>query len=159
MDTINGCIKFIFSFMANIIFWIFNFYKIRKAIKLKNEYKKSIRTITNVRAALKKFTWTKDKLFDWRPWSITMFARDFKDDCDGAASFGKFLLKCIKMKSSFYRLTTEGAGHLVTVSDNKKYLISNNRIYEIMPNDWENNVRKRCYKQTGVKFEKIVKTV
>jgi hypothetical protein len=94
--------------------------------------------IRRIRDMLKLFSWRSDFL-DWYPTIETLIASRFRDDCDGAAVYGGFLLSCIGIKSRRVKLiATCGTwkfwkwyGHIIQVSNDNKYFISNNDLVEI----------------------------
>lgn len=143
----------IVSTVINIIYLIMHMKSIISAITKMKVFKSTlIKSLTEVELVQSKFEWVKDKPIDWRPWSIVMFMKDFKDDCDGAAVLGRWLLKQIGIKSSFYRLYSKDSAHLVTVSYGKRILISNSQVFELKKGDWENQVLDICSEQTGTDY-------
>ena len=85
------------NFFMNMFYWICNFDKLGEA----KEYKKNIKVedTTHVEYYMNLFKWKEDKPWDWTPWVITICARKLEDDCDGAATLGRWLLSKINIDS------------------------------------------------------------
>jgi hypothetical protein len=82
------------------------------------------------------FQWRRERI-DWVPWIETIFARNYQDDCDGAAVLGQWALKKIGIRSRPVHLWTSGSaeGHDVCVSEDGKILISNSDLVRL-DGDW-----------------------
>jgi len=122
----------IISFVYNCVFWLFHLNKL-------NSTKKKMNSISNLdtRIMMNKFKWVKDK-FDWTPWALTIFYKQFNDDCDGASALGRWSWKQQGIKSTIYSLKTDTKGHSVCVRDDHTQFISNNEVIDIDPNIyWE----------------------
>ena len=137
----NYFTKPIISFIVNLIYWLFHILKLKSVLENKNNIKDTVVNITDVQNQMKKFKWTKDTLFDWSPWVLTILNNDYKDDCDGAANLGKFLLNNIGIKSSVINLYGDG-GHAVCISKDKKIMISNNEVVKLDPKNWKSDIFK-----------------
>jgi len=89
------------------------------------------------------FKWTPDKYVDWKPWVHTIFANDMKDDCDGAAVLGKWLLGKIGFEARIVKLWKTGSneGHSICVTADNTIMVSNNDVMNINPNHWNKDVR------------------
>ena len=120
----------IWSFLINCLYWLFHFYKLPSALKERNIISMKAQVFAEIPGLLKKVTYTPDSWKDWTPWIITLIARDFKDDCDGSAVFGKFLFKCAGYKSKIKSLRGK-TGHAICVTNDGKYMISNNQLIEL----------------------------
>jgi len=129
-------IKF-YSFFINIFYWIIHFNDLKNTLVLKKLIKKRINTIGDIEREIAKFKWKKEKI-DWIPWVITILHRHLKDDCDGAAVYGKFLFEeCLKIKADIYYLFRGTIGHAVAVTRDKKIMISNNNLVTFKMNNFE----------------------
>lgn len=114
--------------------------------------------LDDVIAMQSKFEYVSDpKWFDWQPWPVVMFLKNFRDDCDGAAVLGKWSLDKINKPSTYYKLTSkEGTRHLVTLSDDGKVLISNGKVWLLhTAYNVTEQVLNRCSAQTGKTYYKM----
>ena len=158
MNKFYKYIRLIWDIIINVMFLLKNKGLISTALMTLKATKDSIETFDDVKDLQSQFEWVEDKVVDWRPFILAMFMKDLKDDCDGAATLGKWLLKQIGIKSNFYRLSKSiSEGHFIVISKDKKIIISNARIYEISGENWEEETIKICSKQTGVEFTKLTK--
>jgi len=131
---------YIRSFIMNLFYWMFHFWELPKTFKKKKELKKEVNSLSDIKIIMKKFAWTKDRVMDWRPLVITIINRNYEDDCDGAAVFGKWLLKQVKVKSDYYRLTGKSTAHLIVVSRSKKIMISNHQVFILKTSDYKKEI-------------------
>lgn len=120
----------IWSFIINILYWLFHLHLLKENLKLKKSLLSDIKTIDDVKTGIELFVYTSDKFKDWTPWVVTFFAREKHGDCDDAAVYGKFLFKCAGISSSLWSLRGK-TGHMVCVSKDEKYMISNNQLIEL----------------------------
>lgn len=144
------------SIPINIWYLIINITKIPSSIKkilairrdiigLKNDY--APLRLLRVERNLKFFGWIKER-GDWVPWLITLAVRDFKDDCDGIRTFGKYLYKWAGIKSYHIVLfgkdrDGEKIAHTIRVSSDFRSFLSNNKYYITPAKYWWNNVKVR----------------
>jgi len=119
----------IWSFFINFFYWLFHFPVIFHVWAEKKELKKSIKTVRDISNLLKYFKWKADKFMDWKPWIITLIAREYNGDCDDAAVLAKFLFKQIGIKGKVWSLFGE-TGHAVFVSNDRKFMTSNGSVHE-----------------------------
>lgn len=119
------------SFIMNVLFWVLHFYKLPGAICRKRKISKGMRGISDLRKELAGFVWTKDDVMDWTPWVITFIARDKRDDCDGAAIYGLFLLECLGVGGSILHLRGPSCGHAVCVSNSGMFMVSNRDVVRV----------------------------
>ncbi len=133
----------VFSFFANILYWIIHIFNLNKTLKEKKRIKKEIRTVDDVIKIVNSFKWRKETI-DWFPWIITIINARMKDDCDGAAILGKWLLENIGIESEVLHLFKSNwiEGHAICVSKDKKIMISNQNFISINPNNWKFDVLK-----------------
>ena len=128
----------VWSFIVNVVFWLFNLNHIKKALSEKKWLKKNVLTLNDVKREMGMFTWKKDSYGDWIPWIITIIHNNRFDDCDGAAALGKFLLDNIGMDGKILHLRGNGkVGHAVVVSKDRSVLISNSDVVKLNPISWE----------------------
>lgn len=101
-----------------------------------------IYTLTDIADFMKTFKWTADKYIDWKPWVHTIFANNMKDDCDGAAVLGKWLLGKMGIDARIVKLwkTGKSEGHTICVSKDDKIMISNNDVIDLNPLVWKDKV-------------------
>ena len=84
------------TFFCNIIYWILHLKSLNKSIEEKRKLKSYAEYMYGIRKLMKRHVWTTDPLrglIDWSPWPLTMIARDFHDDCDGAARVARWMCK------------------------------------------------------------------
>lgn len=132
----------IVSIPANCIYWIFNFGKLKSALELRSKLRSYTKNVDDIKATMKRFKWTADKYIDWRPWVITILAREYKDDCDGAAALAHWLFKVIGMKAQKVVLTSKKGfgGHMVCITRGRTIMISNDMYVKLNPLNWEKDV-------------------
>lgn len=90
------------SFIINFIYWCFHIFQLKKTIIKKQSLLFKVKKISDIQNIMKDFKWRKDNITDWTPWVLTIINNNLKDDCNGAATLGKFLLKFINIKSKIY---------------------------------------------------------
>jgi len=129
----------LFSFIINILFWALHPHKISDVKRRYGEIE-SLRTFDQVRTYMEQFQWVEDKPVDWKPWLITVLARDLRDDCDGAAVLGQYLFGQIGHHADLYRLTGPKEAHMVTITSSKEHMISNNNLESLHKTTWEEHV-------------------
>jgi hypothetical protein len=155
---INKYLKHCSSIIINIIYLTLSFYRIPKDLADMIKIARTIRTIDDVVKMQYVFYWRKDKFFDWKPWVITMFTRNLMDDCDGAATLGKWLLKKAGIKSRCYRVFNRTNRHLIVISNNRKYMISNSEVFTLRGvEDWKKEALRLASGQTGKNYTGIEK--
>jgi hypothetical protein len=142
MYKLHAVMMFIVSIIYNTIYWIFHIHQLKEVHSIMISEQKRLRTKEDVRFIMRSFTWTSDGFIDWQPWIITMFNRQLKDDCDGAATLGKWALGKIGIPSRIVRLWKRGAvsGHSVCVSNDNTIMISNNDFVKLDENDFPQSV-------------------
>lgn len=129
------------SFIANCVYWTFNFYRYNQAVELRDYHQLQLHTIEptflNVQRFMEKFKYKPDKWINWRPYILTYFARNMTGDCDDASIAGKWALRQIGIESRIISLqdsTGMNDGHAVCVSDNDDILITNSTAIKIKTN-------------------------
>lgn len=125
----------VWSFLVNLFYWITKIRYLKETLSIKKELKNSIETVENIKIVLSNFRWIPDEIRDWLPWVITLIHRGYKDDCDGAAVLAKFLFKQIGIGGKIVSLLGD-TGHAIFVSNDKKYMATNNIIVE---DNWTND--------------------
>lgn len=130
------------SFIYNVIYWCIHWNKWESTIREIEKKGEKLKTLDDVRAFMGGFTWRNDGLIDWQPWIETIFARNFTDDCDGAAVLGKWALGYAGIDSKIVRIwkTGERFGHTICISNTHQIMISNNDVVEINPEDYPNSL-------------------
>ena len=89
---------------------------------------------------MKKFQWRPDEFTDWTPWVITLFAEMLKDDCDGAATMGKWAFGKIGIKARLLNLFGHGDGHCICVTNDNRFMVSNNDLVTLDPANWKEDI-------------------
>ena len=135
---LNKTIYPVYSLIINSFYWLFNINDLNHTLEEKARMKDGIKTEKDISNILTRFIWKKDSLIDWTPWIITIIHQNFKDDCDGAATLGKWLYKCIGVKSNLVVLYKDikSDAHLVCVRKDKTEMISNNVLVKLDPDKW-----------------------
>lgn len=144
------------SIPINLWYLIINVTKIPRAISkilsIRSDIKGRKDDHTPLRAMriernLKFFKWVEES-GDWVPWLITLAVRDFKDDCDGIRTFGKYLYKWAGVGS--YHIVIFGAdrygkdiAHSIRVASDFKSFMSNKDFHITPAKYWWNNVKVR----------------
>lgn len=133
----------LYSFVINLLYFPFYIHK-WNYVKEKKNYYKSL----PIEVAMKDFIWTKDSFKDWNPWIYIIIARKFKDDCDGAATFAKWHLKQNNIESNIISLFDKKtkSGHAICVTKGRTLMISNNEVYKINSNNWEDEILSKFKK-------------
>lgn len=104
------------------------------------QIKARTKTIADIRRELKAFDWTQDSFLDWQPWTHTIIQESFKDDCDGAAVYGKYLLSCLGIESRRVKLLDpcgtwkpwKWTAHIVQIAESNHWMVSNGELVEIV---------------------------
>jgi len=128
----------VISFCLNCGYWAKNYRGFGETVKAMNAYE--FETINDVETFMGLFKWRKDELIDWTPWVITLFHRALSDDCDGAATMGKWAFGKIGIKAKVINLWGNGLGHAICVTDDHRFMISNNDVATLNPENWKENV-------------------
>ena len=139
-------IYLVYSFIVNIIYWIFNFNKLNKTLNDKKILKISIKNINDLKYIMSKFQWTRDKYWDWIPWIITIINKDYREDCDGAATLAKWLYKQLYIDADLVILGRYNLrNHMICIRKDRKQFVSNNEVIDIPEGeDWEFFIRE-CF--------------
>ena len=140
-------IKPIWSFIRNLVFWLFRLNKIAAA-KKKMEALKKLR----FGELMLKFRWTEDKLGDWTPWVITLAYNELQDDCDGAAALAKWWFKEHRIKADIFNLYSDKEGHTVCVTKDRETMVTNERVVNLNPMNWE----KEMLEYFGGKYTEVI---
>lgn len=120
------------SFIINVLYWIPRLNRLPKYSGMLKEMQ-----AMSLPKVMSEFIWTKDKLKDWRPWPITIIARDLKDDCDGAAIMAQWWQKKHGIPSRFVYLYSITSSHVICVSNDNTWAVSNQEIIKLDPNNWK----------------------
>lgn len=125
----------IVSFFVNCWWWLWHLNRLSKARTDKRLIR--VECIQDIINHMKLFTWRSEKI-EWRPWIITIIANDLSDDCDGAAEYGKWLIKKLGHKADVYNLWKTGShfGHAVCYSRDLDLLISNDSVNKLNMENW-----------------------
>jgi hypothetical protein len=139
--------KPVWSFIRNCVFWLFHLNKI-SAVRADMKMLKAL----TLDAFMKKFLWQEDVMGDWTPWVSTILCNDFQDDCDGAAALSKWWFKQHDIKADIFNLYSDKSGHTVCVTRDRTKMVSNDRVLELNPANWE----KEMLKYFGGKYTEII---
>ena len=119
------------SFIINCLYWLFHPQNYKSAMKQKTYYELDRGNMHSIKLIISRNEYTPDKFKDWTPWVITFIARGYKDDCDGAAVFGKFLFKSAGIKAKILHLRGKTGGHAVCVTTDGHWMITNNQLIQL----------------------------
>ena len=97
-------IKPIISWCINAGIWALNIRKRWEILDVLEYTAASVNDLSDVQKFLKNFRYKKEP-FDWTPWPSTMVLRDYADDCDGAAAWGKWLKANLEIITAHIRVT------------------------------------------------------
>lgn len=139
--------KPIWSFIVNSVFWVGHLNKIGEVRKIKADIKSiSIETL------MERFVWVEDKAGDWTPWVMTIICQSFKDDCDGAANLARWWFKQHGIEADILNLYSTKEGHTICVTKDRTKMVSNERVVQLFPETWEDDIM-RYFKN---KYEVII---
>ena len=139
--------KPIWSFIVNCVFWLGHLNKIGEVRKIKADIKSlSIETL------MERFVWVEDKAGDWTPWVMTIICQSFKDDCDGAAALAKWWFTEHGVEADILNLYSDKEGHSVCVTKDRETMVTNERVVELNPATWEDDILRYF----GNKYEVII---
>ncbi len=139
--------KPIWSFIVNSVFWLFHLNKISYVRVLMAELKeKPIETV------MQWFVWKEDSLRDWTQWITTMVCSQFRGDCDDAAQLAKWWFKEHGVEAEILNLYSAKEGHAICVTKDRTKMVTNERVVELNPATWEQDVMKYF----GNKYEVIL---
>lgn len=145
----------IWSFIANCIYWMFHFPSLIPAIREKKKIADSITNLCAVKGYVKYFRYTDDGYKDWRPWVITFINNRYRDNCDGAAIWGKFLFKCLGVNSKIYTLRGPLDDLTVCITNTRFSMIYNNE-FERLPPPKRSLFEKRLLDKFDGLYDRIV---
>jgi hypothetical protein len=139
--------KPIWSFIVNCVFWLFRLNMIS-----------GVRTSLNIlkdkpiELVMSKYVWKEDTLGDWTPWVLTVVYNEFEDDCDGAAALAKWWFKQNGVEADILNLYSATEGHTICVTKDRTKMVTNERVIDLNPATWEQDVMKYF----GNKYEVII---
>lgn len=130
------------TFVCNAVYWLFHIHRLPDAIRQRNGI--VVKHTDDIEAWMELFEWTRER-GDWRPWIITILARNMRDDCDGASQFARFLFGRMGHEAFTLSLWSSDSksGHDVCYCPSLSLLVSNNDVLFIPPfGDWGKGVMK-----------------
>jgi hypothetical protein len=129
--------KPIWSFIVNCVFWLGHLNKI-SAVKQEMEATKGLK----IETLMNLFKWQGDVVGDWTPWVSTVIAKDLQDDCDGAAALAKWWFKEHGIEADILNLYSTKEGHAICVTKDRTKMVTNERVIDLNPATWEQDVMK-----------------
>lgn len=129
--------KPIWSFVRNCVFWLGHLNKI-SAVKREMEATKGLK----IETLMNLFKWQDDVVGDWTPWASTVIAKDLQDDCDGAAALAKWWFKEHGVEADILNLYSAKEGHAICVTKDRMRMVTNERVIDLNPATWEQDVMK-----------------
>ena len=139
--------KPIWSFIVNSVFWLGHLNKIGEARK-EMEAIKSLKLET-LMGLLK---WTEDNFKDWVQWPSTLIYNDFKGDCDDAARLGYWWFKQNGVEAEILNLYSKSEGHTVCITKDRTKMVTNERVVNLNPATWKQDVMKYFNDEYEVMF-------
>ena len=129
--------KPIWSFIRNCVFWLGHLDE--RIITRKNKEWYSTFKLDEL---MRMFKWREDTGGDWTPWPMTLVCIGLEDDCDGAAALAKWWFKEHRIKADIFNLYSDKSGHTVCVTKNRETMVTNERVVNLNPVNWEKEVMK-----------------
>ena len=140
-------IKPIWSFIINGVFWVGHLNKIKQTRQEMVALSKlKLQTIMSI------FRWREDNLKDWTPWIMTIVYNGLQDDCDGAAALAKWWFTEHGVEADILNLYSDKEGHSVCVTKDRETMVTNERVVELNPATWEDDILRYF----GNKYEVII---
>jgi hypothetical protein len=139
--------KPIWSFIVNSVFWLLHLNKIGEVRKFLVEIK-----AFPIAYVMGHFKWTEDSFQDWTQWPLTLVYNDFKGDCDDAAALAKWWFKQNGVEADILNLYSKSEGHAICVTKDRTKMVTNERVIDLNPATWEQDVMKYF----GHKYEVIL---
>ena len=127
--------KPIWSFIRNCVFWLF---RLNKIAWVRNEMK-ALRA-WQLEPLMTIFTWQEDKVGDWTQWVVTLVTNSFTGDCDDAAALAKWWFKQNGVEAEILNLYSATEGHTVCVTKDRTKMVTNERVVQLFPETWEQDV-------------------
>ena len=131
------------TFFGNIIYWFCHLSKLKTARREKEILESYAEFLFGVIKTLQKHEYVSDPrggILDWSPWPITMIARGFRDDCDGAARLSCWMCKfCKEVAFANEYIIISGwhinTAHVITIGKldcitDRWFCFSNNQYFE-----------------------------
>lgn len=141
-------VGFLISFFFNICYWIKHVDELSKTKRKIEEINRNVKDIDNVEFFMSKFQWKKEKI-DWTPWLITIvnkYMNEIYDDCDGAAVLWCWLFRNCNIETSAWHLRGDNSGHLVAITNDGKFMGTNNSLYKFKnPDNWKKELLNECW--------------
>jgi hypothetical protein len=121
------------SLAHNLAFWLTHFWRLPAALREKKRVRMSVLAagIPAVEREVKRWSPRSDKGGDWRPWVVTYLARGRRDDCDGAAVFGQWLLGLAGHPADIWSLKGPSSRHAVAVARDLSWWVTNDELLRL----------------------------
>ena len=98
------------------------------------------------------FTWQEDKAGDWTQWIVTLVENNLTGDCDDAATLAKWWFKQNGVEAEILNLYSAKEGHAICVTKDRTKMVTNERVVELNPATWEDDILRYF----GNKYEVII---
>ena len=139
--------KPVWSFIVNSVFWLFRLNKIgqvRRELVLLKDWK--------LQPMMELFTWKEDKGGDWTSWVSTLIWQYFNGDCDDAARLGYWWFKQNGVEAEILNLYSKSEGHTVCITKDRTKMVTNERVVNLNPATWKQDVMKYFNDEYEVMF-------
>lgn len=139
--------KPIWSFIVNCVFWLWHLNKIGAAKKELGRIK-----LFPIKYVMSEFEWQEDSLKDWTQWPSTLVYKELKGDCDDAAALAKWWFTEHGVEAEILNLYSAKEGHAICVTKDRTKMVTNERVIDLNPATWEQDVMKYF----GNKYDVII---
>lgn len=139
--------KPIWSFVRNCVFWLFRLDKIKQT-----KGRMSLAKGLDIDFVMVHFKWQPDKVGDWTQWISTLIYNDLDGDCDDAANLAKWWFKNHGVEAEILNLYSSKYGHTICVTKDRRIMVTNERVVDLNPESWEQDVMKYFGNEYEVMF-------
>jgi len=96
----------------------------------------------SIESLMSAFRWQEDRVGDWTQWVSTLVYNNFKGDCDDAANLAKWWFKQNGVEAEILNLYSDKEGHTICVTKDRETMVTNERVVNLNPVNWEKEVMK-----------------
>ena len=139
MSLIKQVVTVVDSFIKSVLWVVFHPLKQCRGRHLKKMLGPNITSIEDVMDLMEYFKYKAEPgPLDFIPMFYNIvFAKKFTGDCNDAAVLAKWAFKQIGMKGHIYLLKRSSRSHVVFITDDKQWMVSNNDVVKIESEDWK----------------------
>ena len=92
--------------------------------------------------AISEFEWQEDRIGDWTQWVSMLIYNGLTGDCDDAAALAKWWFKQNGVEAEILNLYSAKEGHAICVTKDRTKMVTNERVVNLNPVNWEKEVMK-----------------